>query len=135
MADYIIVFDGGSKGNPGLGYGSYRITRARDGKARIRRLEYPGQSTTNNEAEYMTLIRALEELVNGIRKAGHDPRAFSVEVQGDSQLVIRQVQGQWKVSEPRLRPLRDQAQQLLRQFNRADLTWHRRAKSVEVLGH
>ncbi len=135
MADYSIVFDGGSKGNPGLGYGSYRIIRARDGKARLRRLEYPGQTTTNNEAEYMTLIRALDELVKGIRKAGHDPRAFSVEVQGDSQLVIRQVQGQWKVSEPRLRPLCQQAQQLLREFSRAELNWHRRARSVEVLGH
>lgn len=134
MADYTVVFDGGSKGNPGLGYGSYQLTRARDGKSRIRRLEYPGQ-TTNNEAEYMTLIHALEELVAGIRKAGRDPRGFSLEVRGDSQLVIRQVKGEWKVSEPRLRPLCQRAQDLLREFKQATLTWQRRAKSVEVLGH
>src|SRR3954470_12820858 len=90
MADYTIIFDGGSKGNPGQGYGSYQITRASDGKARLRRLDYPGDSTTNNEAEYLTLINALEELTAGIQKAGHDPRAFSVEIQGDSQLVLKQ---------------------------------------------
>ncbi len=135
MADYVIVFDGGSRGNPGHGYGSYQITRARDGKSRLRRLDYPGEQTTNNEAEYLTLIHALEELAAGIEKAGHTPRDFSVEVQGDSQLVIRQVGGEWKVSEPRLRPLRERAQALLRQFKQAKLTWHRRAKSVDILGH
>lgn len=134
MTDYTIVFDGGSKGNPGLGYGSYQITRVRDGKSRIRRLEYPGEKT-NNEAEYLTLIHALEELANGIQKAGRDPHEFSLEIKGDSQLVIRQVEGQWKVHEAHLKPLRDQAQGLLRQFGQAKLTWHRRAKSVETLGH
>jgi ribonuclease HI len=135
MADYTIVFDGGSRGNPGQGYGSYQITRASDGKTRLRRLEYPGQNTTNNEAEYLTLIEALQELTTGIQKAGHDPRQFSVEVQGDSQLVLKQVEGVWKVNEARLRPLRDKAQDLLRQFGRSKLAWHRRAKSVAVLGH
>lgn len=134
MADYVIVFDGGSKGNPGQGYGSYQITRASDGKTRLRRIEYPGQ-TTNNEAEYMTLIEALQELTAGIQKAGHDPRKYSVEVQGDSQLVLKQVEGLWKVNEPRLRPLRDKAQGLLRLFGQSKLAWHRRAKSVAVLGH
>ena len=132
--DYTIIFDGGSRGNPGQGYGSYQITRARDGKSRVRRLTYPGQ-TTNNEAEYMTLIEALTELTAGIEKAGHNPADFSVEVKGDSQLVIYQVGGQWKVSQAHLRPLRDRAQALLRQFGQSKLTWHRRAKSVEVLGH
>lgn len=132
--DYTIIFDGGSRGNPGQGYGSYQITRARDGKSRVRRLEYPGR-TTNNEAEYMTLIEALAELTVGIEKGGHAPHDFSVEVKGDSQLVINQVGGQWKVSQAHLQPLRDRAQALLRQFGRSKLTWHRRAKSVEVLGH
>jgi ribonuclease HI len=134
MNDYTIVFDGGSKGNPGLGYGSYQIVRRSDGKSRVRRLEYPGQ-TTNNEAEYLTLIRALEELVAGVEKSGNAPRDFSVEVLGDSRLVLNQVGGQWKVNEARLRPLCEQARALLSQFGYAKLTWHRRAKSVEVLGH
>ncbi|MFN8485825.1 MAG: ribonuclease HI family protein [Anaerolineae bacterium] len=133
--DYTIVFDGGSRGNPGVGYGSYQIVRSRDGKTRLRRLEFPGTSTTNNEAEYMTLIAALEELTTGIEKAGASPRALTVEVKGDSQLVLKQLEGAWQVREPRLAPLRDKALALLRQFRQAKLTWQRRAKSVEVLGH
>ena len=134
MADYSIVFDGGSKGNPGKGYGSYQISRARDDKTRIRRLEFPGK-TTNNEAEYLTLIEALTELIGGIKKAGNNASAFSVHVQGDSQLVINQVAGRWKVNEPRLKPLRDKTQMLLGQFGSHQVVWQPREKSVEVLGH
>jgi len=39
-ADYVLTFDGGSKGNPGLGYGSYAIVRVQDGARRIERLEF-----------------------------------------------------------------------------------------------
>ncbi len=134
MADYTITFDGGSRGNPGQGYGSYQIVRASDGKSRIRRLDFPGRRT-NNEAEYMTLIAALEELAAGIRKKGHDPRTYSVEVRGDSQLVIRQLEGKWQVREAHLRPLRDRAHDLLKQFGQVHLHWHRRAQSVAILGH
>jgi ribonuclease HI len=134
VSDYTITFDGGSRGNPGYGYGSYQIVRARDGKTRIRRLDFPGRRT-NNEAEYLTLIQALQELADGIRKKGGDPRDCSVEVRGDSQLVIRQVEGKWKVREPHLLPLRDRARELLNQFGQTRLTWQRREKSVAVLGH
>ncbi len=132
--DYIITFDGGSKGNPGRGYGSYQIVRARDGKERIQRLEY-GDRVTNNEAEYLSLIRALETLVKGIRLAGNEPGQFALEVRGDSRLVIEQVAGRWKVKEPRLQPFQRRAQELLREFGSVKLTWHRRERSVDVLGH
>ena len=56
-SDYLLVFDGGSKGNPGPGYGSYAITRTRDGAQRLERLEF-GDGYTNNEAEYDNLIAA-----------------------------------------------------------------------------
>jgi ribonuclease HI len=134
VSDYTITFDGGSRGNPGYGYGGYQIVRARDGKTRTRRLEFPGR-LTNNEAEYLTLIEALQELADGIRKNGGDPRDCSVEVRGDSQLVIRQVEGRWKVHEPHLVPLHDRARELLNQFGQTCLTWQRRDKSVAILGH
>ena len=47
--DYTIVFDGGSKGNPGGGYGSYEIG-SRTGASKQKRLEV-GDAITNNEAE------------------------------------------------------------------------------------
>ena len=63
---YDIVFDGGSKGDPGLGYGSYEITLDDEVIARTT-LEY-GDRVTNNQAEYTTLVRALEWLAEGKRR-------------------------------------------------------------------
>src|SRR5205085_2715908 len=59
-ADYLIVFDGGSLGNPGAGYGSF-ATFAGSDPGQVRRLDFPG-SMTNNEAEYHTLLAALRHL-------------------------------------------------------------------------
>lgn len=131
--DYTIVFDGGSKGNPGKGYGSYEIS-TRTGRRKQQRLEF-GDWITNNEAEYMTLIAALEGLEAMIARHGRDPAAFSVCIRGDSQLVIKQVLGQWKVKHPNITPLHERASALLKRFGRTELGWHARANSVRTLGH
>ena len=70
-ADYVIVFDGGSQGNPGPGYGSYQLARAADGRKDLVRLDF-GRDMTNNEAEYHTLIASLEGLLDRIQGAGQD---------------------------------------------------------------
>lgn len=131
--DYTIVFDGGSKGNPGWGYGSYEIS-ARTGAAKQKRLEF-GDQVTNNEAEYLTLIGALEDLAAMVTRHNRQPADFSVRVRGDSQLVIQQVQGLWKVKHPKMRPLHERARTLLASFGHTDLAWHARANSVRTLGH
>lgn len=129
--DYTIVFDGGAKGNPGRGYGSYEIgTRA--GQRKHKRLEF-GDGITNNEAEYLTLIAALEGLAAMIARHGREPSDFSVRVRGDSQLVIQQLLGRWRVNHANLRPLHARA--LLDRFGHTDLAWHARANSVRTLGH
>lgn len=133
MSDYTIIFDGGSIGNPGPGYGSYRL-RGPGGTSRVRRLNF-GDDVTNNVAEYRALIAALEDLTATIRRAGQDPARCSVEVRGDSRLVINQLEGRWKVREPHLRPLHDRARALLDQFGHATLKWQPREKSVRALGH
>jgi ribonuclease HI len=130
---YIITFDGGSKGNPGAGYGSYEL-RTRDNRARIERKEYPGK-VTNNEAEYRTLIAGLEDLSATLRKAGKDPKAYQVEVRGDSQLVIQQLLGKYKVRHPNMLPLYEQARALAAGFAGVSWVWHARGNSVTVLGH
>jgi len=132
--DYLIVFDGGSRGNPGQGYGSYAITRLQDGARRIERLEFGG-GYTNNEAEYDTLIAALEDLAHRIEEAGRQPKEFSLEIRGDSALVINQIQGRWKAKDARMAERRDRARELLRLFGGADLKAQPRAESVRVLGH
>jgi ribonuclease HI len=132
--DYVLIFDGGSKGNPGLGYGSYAISRVRDGAQRLERLDF-GDGYTNNEAEYDTLIAALQDLIRRIEEAGRQPAEFALEVRGDSALVINQVQGKWKAKEPRMRERRGQCLRLLRRFGTVELKAQPREESVRILGH
>ena len=134
MTDYTIVFDGGSHGNPGLGYGSYALMRNHDGKLRKSRLRF-GDQVTSNQAEYQALIVALEDLIGTIVKAGRSPRDFSVEIKGDSRLIMRQIEGSWKTKSLNLMPLRDRVEELLAQMRLFQLTWQPRAQSEELLGH
>jgi len=133
LPTYEVVFDGGSFGNPGKGYGSFRLMTP-EGHTVIRRLQF-GPWVTNNEAEYRSLIKALEELLRLLRGRGVAPRSVSVIVRGDSQLVIYQLQGRWQVRKPELMVLFARVVELLKQFGSFSLAWHERAKTVEILGH
>jgi ribonuclease HI len=132
--DYVLVFDGGSRGNPGWGYGSYAITRTADGAQRLERLDL-GDGYTNNEAEYDTLVAALEDLSARIEEAGRQPGEFRLEVRGDSALVINQIEGRWKAKEPRMRERRERCRRLLGRFGGVKLKAQPREESVRVLGH
>ncbi len=133
-ADYEIVFDGGSHGNPGPAYGSYRLTRLSDGKSRVVRLSWD-RDMSNNEAEYETLIAGLEGLLERITSAGRDPAEFTVEVRGDSLLVLRQVEGRWRAKDKRMRTLRDRVWESLSRFKGFRLLHQGREESVRSLGH
>lgn len=133
-ADYRIIFDGGSKGNPGEGYGSYEIAAVRTGKARTERLEF-GNNMTNNEAEYETLIGALATLADRIEAAGKSPATYTLDIRGDSMLVIQQVTGKWKAKDPRMAHYRDTVRQLLKKYKGYTLRHHDRSNSVAALGH
>lgn len=125
-----IVFDGGSLGNPGKGYGSYEITSG--GEVLCHQREEYGNNITNNQAEYMTLIRALEWLdryVEGRRSGAR------VHIHGDSQLVINQVTGKWKIKAEQLRPYAERIRSLLSGYRNATIEWHARVNSVKRLGH
>ena len=85
--EYLLQFDGCSKGNPGkAGSGAviYKNKNEIWGKSL-----FIGDKNTNNEAEYIGLIIGLEEATNmGIKK---------LYVEGDSLLVIKQMKGEYKV--------------------------------------
>jgi ribonuclease HI len=129
-AAYEIVFDGGALGNPGKGYGSF-VIRLGDVEIARERHEY-GDRVTNNQAEYRTLIAALAKLRDLL---GPEAATARVRIGGDSQLVINQVNGTWKVKKPELAPLRDAVREGMRAFGRTELAWHRRDRSVRELGH
>jgi ribonuclease HI len=132
--DYVLIFDGGSQGNPGHGYGSYVIKRVQDGAQRLERLDL-GDDYTSNEAEYDTLLVAVQDLLGRIEEAGRQPQEFTLEVRGDSALVLNQLQGRWKAKEPRMRDRRDRGLRLLRRFGAVVFKLHPREESVRILGH
>ena len=129
-ADYTLVFDGGSLGNPGKGYGSYEIIGP-NGSLATGQLEF-GNDVTNNQAEFRALIGGLEDL---LARTGTEAASLAIAVRGDSQLVIRGLTGEWRVKHPGLQPLHRQATQLLSEFGTVDLAWHPRRESVRAFGH
>ena len=128
-----IVFDGGSRGNPGQGYGSYAL-RWPGEQQQVVRLRF-GDQCTNNEAEYDTLLTALEAILKRLRNGGADPKTARLDIRGDSLLVVNQIQGRWQCKEARLQNRCQKARTLLQQFGEWRLNHHDRANSVEVLGH
>jgi acyl dehydratase/ribonuclease HI len=96
---YTANIDGAARGNPGpAAYGV--IVRRPDGKTHESLGKYIGRAT-NNVAEYYALIAALDyAAASGIRRL----RVFS-----DSQLIVNQIKGIYKVKHPDLRPLHERA--------------------------
>lgn len=98
--------DGGARGNPGpAGYGV--AIQDQDGKKIAGLSEYLGHQT-NNFAEYQGLIAALEYALR------HGPRALRVV--SDSELLVRQIKGIYKVKNPTLRDLYARAHDLIAQL-------------------
>jgi len=91
-----------------------------------------GPAVTNNQAEYLTLINALESLN---LRLGSDAQAAAVSIWGDSNLVVNQVKGSWKVKNAELLPLVERAKSALGQFKTWTIRWHDRSNSVRYLGH
>lgn len=131
QVDYLIVFDGGSRGNPGEGYGSYAIFDDK-GAGYTTRLSFESGPLTNNEAEYQTLLAALRELQHRLgRKAANT----TLKVLGDSQLVINQTAGEWQAKDERMRALRDEVRAELGKFKGYRLAHQPREETLRVLGH
>lgn len=132
MADvFEVVFDGGSKGNPGKGYGSFDIHR--NGKLFDRQIEVAfGDNLTNNQAEYMALINGLKSIVNNPEI---NPLDIEIVIRGDSKLVISQITGVWKVKNANMQPLWAEARGILTEVGKWSATWHDRSNSVRILGH
>jgi ribonuclease HI len=129
----VVIFDGGSRGNPGRGYGSYAL-RWPGQPEQIVQLQF-GDHVTNNEAEYDTLIAALEAILKRLADLHASAQSVTINIFGDSLLVINQVTGAWDCKDARMRTRRDQARRLLAAFGHTTLTHHSRDKSVEILGH
>jgi ribonuclease HI len=103
---YMANIDGASRGNPGPA--SYAVVmRDPNGKIILELGKKLGRDT-NNVAEYYALLAALDYA------ATHNIHALRV--RSDSELLVRQMQGRYKVKSPDLKPLYERASKLARQF-------------------
>jgi len=115
-----LEFDGGSRGNPGpAGIGV--VVRAADGTPLVTLGRFIGR-TTNNVAEYQALITAL--------KKAKELGAKRVAVRGDSELVVKQMRGEYRVKNEGLKGLYEEAQGLLAQFEQSTITHNYRHKNA-----
>ncbi|GMR11552.1 MAG: hypothetical protein BMS9Abin28_2387 [Anaerolineae bacterium] len=128
-----LVFDGGSVGNPGDSYGSFRW-RLADGP-----LSPPGRRRfgygTNNQAEYKALIEGLKSLLNELSSNGTRPAEVELVIRGDSRLVLKQLAGEWKVKNAALRELHSSTKSLLAKFSGVRMVHQARSETVRALGH
>jgi ribonuclease HI len=119
----VIAFcDGGSRGNPGpAGYGVF--VQAEDGSPLAELSEFLGR-VTNNVAEYSGLLAALEwALANG---------ASELKVVSDSELMVKQMKGQYRVNSADLRPLYEEAKRRAGRLGRFEMQHVLRGKNKEA---
>ena len=105
---YILRFDGGSRGNPGIAGSGMVLYDSEDGSEVWNGCQYLGDNLTNNEAEYAGLITGLQCARSlGIEK---------IVAQGDSKLILQQVEGNWKVKALHLRQYYNEAVSMSKEF-------------------
>lgn len=119
---YVAHCDGGSRGNPGpAGYGA--VIESPDGQVVARLSEYLGRQT-NNYAEYSGLLSVLDwALAHGVRR---------LRVVSDSELMVKQMKGHYKVASPGLRPLWEEARRRSGRLDRFEMRHTLRAGNSEA---
>jgi ribonuclease HI len=125
LAAYRANIDGGSRGNPGpAAYGV--VIRDANGEIVARLKKYIGQGT-NNFAEYFGLIAALDYAQT------HGVRALRIE--SDSELLVNQMRGRYKVKSADLRPLFERARKIAQGFEsfRIDHVYREQNREADTL--
>ena len=103
----VVNVDGGARGNPGPA-AIAAVATTPEGEELTSRGEAIGRAT-NNVAEYRAMLLGID--------LARDLGASEVELVGDSELIVKQVRGEYKVKKADLRPLRDAVRERLREFD------------------
>jgi ribonuclease HI len=119
----IIHTDGGSRGNPGPAAAGV-VIRDADSDEIIHEAGYFLGKATNNVAEYQGLIRALEY--------AQELGATRVQVYTDSELMVKQITGEYRVKSPDLKPLAQKAQSIFLTINLWHIQHVRREKNTRA---
>ena len=119
--EYILQFDGACRGNPGpMAIG---VVLTKDG-GKIKEISKRLGRGTNNIAEWTALIEGL--------KLARDKGCKELEVRGDSQLIIKQITGKYKVKSSNLIPLFNEAKKLCNNFEKLKFKWVKREDNSDT---
>jgi ribonuclease HI len=122
-----LLFDGGSRGNPGIsGSGSYlKIIRTNNrdvhdaSTKELKVCHYCGSNCTNNVAEYTGLLEGLKQAaieVESYCKSKVSNAQISLNVKGDSNLIINQMNGVWQIKDLQLKKLHTECMKLVQKM-------------------
>jgi len=118
----VIHIDGASRGNPGpAGIGI--VIKTESGSSLLESGQSIG-TATNNVAEYRALIAALQ--------AAHSLTSGRLQVFSDSELLVRQIRGEYRIKNPQLRPLFQEAEILISQFQSFNISHIPREQNQEA---
>ncbi len=124
-ASILIACDGGARGNPGpAAIGAVIYDTTTEPPTLLRSISERIGDATNNVAEYQALVRALE--------VAEELDASRVHVRADSQLLIRQLAGEYRVKSAGLRPLFERAREYLGAYDHVELEHVPREDNVEA---
>ena len=120
-----VFCDGGARGNPGpAAVGAVVLDPDASPPERLATVSRRIGVATNNVAEYQAVIDGLE--------AAQAFPAQEIQLRADSMLVIRQLEGAWKVKQAHLRPLHARARELLSEYERVDLAHVPREENTDA---
>ena len=129
MKKITIFTDGGSRGNPGPSAIGVVFSNEK-GQAIKKYSEYLGNNLTNNEAEYQAVIFGLKKFkaLFGKKLA----KSSEVELKSDSELLIKQLNGEYKVLEPKIQTLFLETWNLKLDFKKVKFKAIPRTKNTEA---
>jgi ribonuclease HI len=108
MADVVMYTDGGARGNPGKAAAGVVIVE--NGRTVAAFGKYLGDALTNNWAEYEALILAIEDAL----RLGLNDR--NIEIRMDSELIVKQMTGEYKVKDAKMKIMHAKVRELLLVF-------------------
>ncbi|HKF81950.1 MAG TPA: ribonuclease HI family protein [Solirubrobacterales bacterium] len=121
MSRYTVNVDGGARGNPGPAAIGVVL---RDGSEVVEEVGEAIGEATNNVAEYRALLRGIE------LASAHG--ASDLELIGDSELVVRQVEGRYKVKNAGMKELHEAVKRALRDFDSWSIRHVRRENNSDA---
>jgi ribonuclease HI len=122
MGKLTVNVDGGARGNPGPA--AIGVVVRNDDGAVVEQVGETIGTATNNVAEYRALLRGIE------LAAAHG--ATEVELIGDSELIVRQVEGRYKVKHADMKELHSQAKTMLADFDSWSIRHVKRAQNADA---